>query len=162
MRRVFPRPGMSIAIFLLWMTLANTASLGTMLLGGLLALGLPFLVLSFWPDAPRLAHPAMALSFITRVAIDIMVANWAVARRVIGSSHRLNPVFVEVPLDVRDPFVATILASVVSLTPGTVSIDIDREHWVLYLHALDAPDPEALAREIKQRYEAPIREMFEC
>jgi multicomponent K+:H+ antiporter subunit E len=57
-----------------------------------------------------------------------------------------------VPLDLRDPFVATLLASVVSLTPGTVAIDIDRERWILLVHALDAPDPQALADEIKQRY----------
>ncbi|MFA7300589.1 MAG: Na+/H+ antiporter subunit E, partial [Sideroxydans sp.] len=66
------------------------------------------------------------------------------------------------PLDLRDPFAATVLGSIVSLTPGTVSIDVDRERWVLHLHALNAPDPEALIREIKQRYEAPIKEIFTC
>jgi multicomponent K+:H+ antiporter subunit E len=85
-----------------------------------------------------------------------------VARRVVGPVGRLEPAFVEVPLDLRDPFVATILASIVSLTPGTVSIDVDQQRWVLYLHALDAPDPAALIREIKQRYEAPLKEVFAC
>lgn len=162
MRRMFPRPGMSIALFLLWATLTNMASLGTILLGGLLALVLPFVVLPFWPDAPRLARPGMALSFAARVAADIVVANWAVARLVIGPLHLLKPAFIEVPLDLRDPFVATILGSIVSLTPGTVSVDVDQERWILKLHALDAPDHEALVHQIKQRYEAPIREIFAC
>jgi len=39
---------------------------------------------------------------------------------------------------------------------------VDRERWVLQLHALDAPDPDALVRQIKQHYEAPIREIFAC
>jgi len=81
---------------------------------------------------------------------------------VIGPLHRLSPAFVEVPLDLRDPFVATLLASVVSLTPGTVAIDVDRQHWILLVHALDAPDPQALIDEIKERYEQPLREMFTC
>ena len=68
----------------------------------------------------------------------------------------------EVPLDLRDPFVATILASIVSLTPGTVSIDVDQTRWVLCLHALDAPDSVALIHDIKQRYEAPLKEIFAC
>ncbi len=80
----------------------------------------------------------------------------------IGPLHRLSPAFVEVPLDLRDPFVATLLAGVVSLTPGTVSIDVDQQRWILLVHALDAPDPPALVREIKERYETPLKEMFAC
>lgn len=75
---------------------------------------------------------------------------------------RLQPAFVEVPLDLRDPFAATILASIVSLTPGTVSIDVDQTRWVLSLHALDAPDPQALVAAIKAHYEAPLKEVFAC
>jgi multicomponent K+:H+ antiporter subunit E len=69
---------------------------------------------------------------------------------------------VEVPLDLRDPFLATLLSSIVSLTPGTVAIDVDQQRWVLLVHALDAPDPQALVREIKERYEQPLKEMFAC
>ena len=162
MRHLIPRPGLSLALFLLWAVLTNAASFGTLLLGGLLALGLPFIVSPFWPDAPRLARPGVALKFAVRVAWDMLIANWAVARRVIGPVAKLHPAFVEVPLDLRDPFAATVLGSIVSLTPGTVSIDVDRERWVLKLHALDAPDPDALARDIKLRYEKPIKEIFSC
>lgn len=83
------------------------------------------------------------------------------ARRVIASPQRLSPAFVDVPLGLRDPFVATLLACVVTLTPGTLSIDVDQQHWVLRVHALDAPDPEALVLEIQTRYEA-AQEIFAC
>jgi len=162
MRRLLPRPALSLALFLLWAALTNAASAGTLLLGVLLALVLPFVVSPFWPDAPRIKHPSVALKFAARIAWDMLLANWAVARRVVGPLAKLSPAFVEVPLDLRDPFAATLLGSIVSLTPGTVSIDVDRERWVLQLHALDAPDPEALVREIKRRYETPIREIFAC
>jgi len=162
MRRLLPRPVLSLALFLLWAMLTNAASLGTLVLGGLLALVLPFIVLPFWPDARRIARPGLVPGFAARVVWDMLIANWAVARRVVGPLAKLHPAFVEVPLDLRDPFAATVLGSIVSLTPGTVSIDVDRERWVLQLHALDAPDPDALIREIKQRYEAPIKEIFAC
>lgn len=162
MKRIFPRPALSVAIFLLWGALTNAASLGAILLGALLALALPLVTRPFWPEAPRLARPGVVLRLAARVAVDIVLANVAVARRVVGPLGRLRPAFVEVPLDLRDPFVATILASIVSLTPGTVSIDVDRERWVLCLHALDAPDPDALIREIKQRYEGLLKEIFAC
>jgi len=162
MRRLLPRPVLSLALFLLWAMLTNAASLGTLVLGGLLALVLPFIVLPFWPDARRIARPGLAPGFAARVVWDMLIANWAVARRVVGPLAKLHPAFVEVPLDLRDPFAATVLGSIVSLTPGTVSIDVDRERWVLQLHALDAPDPDALIREIKRRYETPLREIFAC
>jgi len=162
MRRLLPRPGLSLALFLLWAALTNAASPGTLLLGLLLALVLPFVVAPFWPDALRVSRPGVAVKFAARIVWDMLLANWAVARRVLGPVAKLHPAFIEVPLDLRDPFAATVLASIVSLTPGTVSIDVDRERWVLQLHALDAPDPDALVRQIKQRYEKPIREIFAC
>lgn len=160
MRRLLPRPALSLALFLLWTALTNAASLATLLLGVLLSLALPFITLRFWPDARRIARPGLVPGFAARVVWDMLLANWAVARRVVGPVAKLSPAFIEVPLDLRDPFAATVLGSIVSLTPGTVSIDVDRERWVLQLHALDAPDPDALVREIKRRYETPIKEIF--
>lgn len=162
MRRLVPRPALSFTLFLLWAALTNAASAGSMLLGLLLALALPRIVAPFWPDALRIRHPIAVLKFTARIAADIVLANWAVARRVVGPVAKLHPAFIDVPLDLRDPFAATVLGSIVSLTPGTVSIDVDRERWVLQVHALDAPDPEALVHQIKQHYEAPIREILSC
>lgn len=162
MRRIFPRPMLSVVLFLFWAVLNNVSSLGMLLLGGLLALVLPLIVMPFWPDAPRLARPGLALRFATLVMADIVTANWIVARLIVGPTRHLNPAFVDVPLDLRDPFVATILGSIVALTPGTVSVDINRELWVLRIHALNVPDPDELVRQIKQRYEAPIKEIFAC
>ena len=162
MRRLLPRPALSLALFLLWAALTNAASPGTLLPGLLLALVLPFVVAPFWPDALRVSRPGVAVKFAARIVWDMLLANWAVARRVVGPVAKLHPAFVEVPLDLRDPFAATVLGSIVSLTPGTVSIDVDRERWVLQVHALDAPDPEMLVRQIKQHYEQPIKEIFRC
>lgn len=162
MRRLLPRPALSTAIFLVWLILANAPSPGTLFLGALLACVIPFATRSFWPDPPRIARPRVAVKLAARVAVDIVLANWAVARRVVGPIDALKPAFIEVPLDLRDPMVATILGSIVTLTPGTVSIDVDQKRWVLFFHALDAPDPEELVRQIKRQYEAPLKEIFAC
>lgn len=162
LRRLFIRPALSVTIFLLWVMLTNAVSVGALLLGGLLALALPIITRAFLPDAPEIARPLAIPPLAARVIMDIVIANWAVARRVIGPLHRLESAFVDIPLDLRDPFAATVLASIVSLTPGTVSVDIDRERWVLRLHALDVPDPGALIGKIKHRYEMPMREIFAC
>ena len=162
MRTILPRPGLSMTVLLLWAAITNAASLGLLLLGGVLAVAVPLLTHHFWPDPARLIRPWPALRFLGVFALDIVTANWRVARQVIGPLHRLSPAFVEVPLDLRDPFIATLLGSIVSLTPGTVAIDVDQQRWVLLVHALDAPDPQAVISEIKQRYESALKEIFAC
>ena len=162
MRAVLPLPRVSLMVFLLWAVITNAASLGQLVLGALLAIVIPLLSRDFWPDPPPLLRPWRGLRFLGIFALDIVTANWRVARQVVGPLYRLSPTLVEVPLDLRDPFLATLLGSIVSLTPGTVAIDVDRQRWVLLVHALDAPDPQALVREIKDRYELPLKEMFAC
>lgn len=161
-RRLLPQPLLAAFVFLLWLLLNNAASLATVALGALLALAVPPLTRRFWPDPPDLRRPGLALALFVRVLGDILRANLHVARLVVGPIARLRPGFVEVPLDIRDPFVATVLGSIVSLTPGTVSIDFDPGRRVLHVHALDVADPAALAAQIKRRYEAPLKEIFRC
>jgi multicomponent K+:H+ antiporter subunit E len=161
-RRILPRPYLSLAIFALWTVITDAASPGSALLGAVLALALPPLTARFWPDPPRLRHAGAALRLLLIVLADIVLASLSVARRVLGAPERLRPAFIDVPLDLRDPYVATILGSIVSLTPGTVSIDVDCTRWVLQVHVLDVEDASALIAAIKTRYESPLKEIFEC
>jgi multicomponent K+:H+ antiporter subunit E len=161
MRRLLPRPLLSLTVFLLWAVITNAASLALLLLGGLLAIAVPRLTRPSGRTR-RVSSGRGGQCVFRRLCADIVTANWRVARQVVGPLHRLSPALVEVPLDLRDPFLATLLGSIVSLTPGTVAIDVDRQRWVLLVHALDAPDPQALVREIKDRYELPLKEIFAC
>ncbi|MDP3137182.1 MAG: Na+/H+ antiporter subunit E [Burkholderiaceae bacterium] len=160
--RLVPQPVLSLLIVALWLGLAGSVSVGQVLLATLLGLLLPPLTQSFWPNRPRLARPVAGARLAVIVLFDIVVANWQVARRVLGPLDRLHPRFIEVPLEIEDNFVATILGGIVSMTPGTVSVDIDQERGLLLVHALDAEDPQALIRTIKARYEAPLKEVFQC
>lgn len=160
--RVLPTPVITVVIIGLWMVLATSPSLGNLLLGTTIGILIPLVTVRFWPHHPRLVRPLRATALFARVIGDILVANWEVARLVVGPLDALHPAFVDIPLDLDDPFVATLLASIVSLTPGTVSIDIDRERRVLHVHALNLTDEAQMIRTIKSRYEAPLKEIFSC
>lgn len=160
--RFFPHPALSVAIFLLWLALNNASSLAHGVLAMLLAIGLPLLTRRFWPEHPPTVKAIPALRLFALVLWDILMASIDVARLVLGPTNRIKPAFIEVPLDMQDPFVGTLLASIVSLTPGTVSVDIDRERWVLQVHALNVDEQEAIIRAIKTRYEKPLKEIFSC
>jgi multicomponent K+:H+ antiporter subunit E len=160
--KLFPHPALSIAIFILWMALNNASSLAQAAMGAILATGLPILTHRFWPEPPPHAKISAAVSLFFVLLWDILVASLEVAKLVLGPMKRIKPAFVDIPLDIHDPFVGTLLASIVSLTPGTVSIDIDQSRWILKLHVLDVDDKEALIHSIKTRYEKPLKEIFSC
>jgi multicomponent K+:H+ antiporter subunit E len=162
MNRLFPLPFTTLAILGLWLVIASSYTVGSLVLGALVAVAIPLWTVRFWPDRPTLRRPLKALAFFLLVCRDIVAANVQVARQVLGPLDRIKPGFVDVPLDLQDPFVATLLAGIVTLTPGTVSIDIDMEKRILSVHALDVPDAAALIAEIKSRYEAPLKEIFAC
>ena len=161
-RRILPQPLVTFGIFGLWAVLAWEPSAGHYLLGAIIALLIPLFTQNFWPDMPRMARPWLALKLFWLVMWDIVVANWQVARLVLGPIDRLHPDFIEVPLDTRHPFVATLVASIISLTPGTVSVDIDQDRWVVLVHALNVGDPAEVIGTIKARYEAPLKEIYQC
>lgn len=160
--RILPRPFLSFVILGLWLILAPTFSVGNVLLAAIVAIATPVLTAAFWPEPLRIQRPVAGLRLLALFMYDVLVANWIVARLVVGPLDRLRPQFIEVPLDLDDDFVATLLGSIVSLTPGTVSVDIDRGRRVLLVHALSVDDPGALIATIKSRYEAPLKETFGC
>ena len=160
--RVLPNPALTLLLAALWLMLNNTASLGHLLLGLFLGWAIPLLVQGFLVDLPAVRRPLKLCLFCLKGFYDIVAANIHVAKLVLGPRGHLQPAFVEIPMAIEHPFVLAVLTSIISLTPGTVSASLRPDHKVLLIHALDAPDIEALAAEVKTRYETPLLEIFEC
>lgn len=162
MKRWLPQPLFSVFLWLVWLLLNNTVAPGHLLLGAVLALALPLFTVRFWPHRPRVRKPLKLLGYIAMLLWDIIIANLTVARLILGPTARLRPVFLKLPLELRNGFAIVVLANTISLTPGTVSSDLSPDRRTLLIHALDVEDPEQAVARIKQRYEKPLQEIFEC
>lgn len=162
MSRLLPHPWLSAA--LLAASLMLWGGLGPLELAGsaLLAVAIPLVLAPLGAPPVALARPAVAVRLALLVLWDIVVANVVVARLILGPIGRLRPVFIEVPLDTPHPHVATLLAMIVTMTPGTVSSDIDEARTRLLVHVLDTGDAQGVAAAIKARYERPLKEIFGC
>lgn len=161
-RKLLPHPWLSLFLVLVWQMIMNDLSLGSLLMGFFLAWGIPLLTNVFWPQPPTLHRPLVLLKFTLRVLADIVTANLDVAKLILGPSSKLRPAFVEYPLELTHDFAISLLASTVSLTPGTVSSDISPDRKTMLIHGLDVADAQELIDTIKQRYERPLMEVFEC
>lgn len=158
--RLIPHPLWSAALALFWLWLNNSLAPATLLVGILLGWALPFFARRFWPEREGVSRPWRLLSFALVVMADILVANLRVARAVLGPVARLRSGFARVPLAVRSDVGIMVLASTISLTPGTLSAELSDDRSELLVHYLDETDPEALVTLIKSRYERPLLEIF--
>lgn len=161
MRRLLPHPLLSATLVVLWLLLVNQLSAGHIALGALLGWLIPFVTSPFWPERVRIRHPLTLARYLAVFVYDIVHGSFNVAWRILRGPARLNPAFVAVPLALRTDLGISLLANTISLTPGTVSVLISADRRTLIVHALDTADPAALATTIKQRYEAPLKRIFE-
>lgn len=162
MRRVLPHPWISLVLFLTWPALVSSVAPIHLLGAAALAVAVPLAVNPFLESPVRLQRPLAIVPLALIVARDVIVANIAVARLILGPTRRLRPMFLEVPLDTRHPQAIAFLASIITMTPGTVSCDIDEARSHILVHALDAEDPARIVADIKARYERRLMEIFGC
>ena len=161
-RRLLPHPITSVLLALLWPLLQQSMSVGNVLLGLAFGVLIPLFTRRFWPEHVQVSHPLTLLRFLVLVMWDILAANFSVARLALGPLSAIQPGFARLPLELENDFAITILASTVSLTPGTVSAELSADRSHLVVHYLVCDDEAELLRSIKQRYETPLREIFEC
>jgi multicomponent K+:H+ antiporter subunit E len=121
----------------------------------------PLLVRGFLGPAVRLHAWVEVVRLSGIVLWDIVVSNIVVARIVLDPRSHPRPAWVRVPLHTRHPTAATLLAAIITTPPGTVSCVVDDERWEILVHALDIDDPQALVEQVRTRYEAPLRRIFE-
>lgn len=161
-RRFLPHPLLTLTLLIVWLMLVNTVSAGHIALGLILGVIIPLLTAPFWPQRPKIRNPITIVSYILVVLYDIVKANIHVAWLVLFvPSAKLRSRFVTVPLDLTTPEAITVLAGTITMTPGTVSADVSADGRALLVHCLDAPDEQAVVDEIKERYEARLKEIFE-
>jgi multicomponent K+:H+ antiporter subunit E len=79
---------------------------------------------------------------------------------VLGPESAIRPGWLTVPLDLTDPHAITVLAGIITMTPGTLTADIAADGSHLVVHAFHVTDAEAIVGAIKRRYEAPLKEIF--
>lgn len=160
MKRWLPSPLLGTTVFAVWLLLNASLSPAHLLAGAALGLLLPLFTERLRPERAGVRRPWVALRLGLVVLWDIVVSNIDVARRILGREAAIRPGFIWVPLDIANPHGIAALAGIITMTPGTLSADLTDDHRHLLVHCFNLDDGDALVAQIKQRYEAPLREIF--
>lgn len=98
----------------------------------------------------------LIIKFIPFFIWEILIANLRVAHEVITPRSRAKPGVIAIPLDCKTDNEITLLAIIISLTPGTLAIDVSSDKKKLYIHAMFITDKDILISNIKNHFEKPI------
>ena len=160
MTRLVPFPLVSAGLLVLWLLL-NGLSVGHILLGGAVALIGGWALAALEPPKMRSRRPLAVLRLAAFVLADIVRSNVAVARIILGlQPRRWTSGFVDIPLELRDPYGLATLACIITSTPGTLWVDFNEASGTLTIHVLDLVDETEWVRTIKGRYERLLLEIF--
>jgi len=160
-RRLLPAPLLSATLFVVWLLLNNTLDAAHVLLAAVLAIVVPWFTERLRPERPRIRRPLVIAKLGLTVLWDIVLSNIEVARRILGPEAAIKPRFVWVPLALTDPHAILSLAGIITMTPGTLSAEVSADRRHLLVHAFNVDDEAGLVAQIKARYEAPLKEIYE-
>ncbi|MBM1198749.1 Na+/H+ antiporter subunit E [Pseudomonas fragi] len=162
MKRLFPAPWLSLALWALWLLLNLSLSAGNLLLGAALAILAPVMFAPLRPLPVRIRRPGVILKLFFLVGRDVVASNIAVAWGVLRAGR--NPPrsrFIKIPLDLRDANGLAALSMITTVVPGTIWSELALDRSVLLLHVFDLDDEAAFIEHFKTAYERPLMEIFE-
>jgi multicomponent Na+:H+ antiporter subunit E len=152
---------MNLLLALAWVVLTRQFSAANFALGFAIGFGALWL-------AERILEPSLyfkkvieAIGFVIFFVIEVIKANLQVAYIVVNPWYPLRPGIVAIPLDARTDAEITLLANLITLTPGTLSIDVSADRKVLYIHVVELGEqPDQIRHKIKERLERRLLEVM--
>lgn len=160
MKRLLPHPVLALTLLAVWLLLTQSVSPGQILLGAAVALLASQALAALGPPSPRFGRLQPIWRLMVTVAGDVVRSNLAVARIILHPRRARIAGFVSLPLELASPHGLAVLALIITATPGTLWVDLDRRNGTLLIHVLDLVDEEEWISLIKRRYEALLLEIF--
>ena len=146
----------NILLAVVWAAITGNFAPGNVVLGfalGFLVLFFARRVIGSADYAPRLLQ---VLGLVAYFLWELILSNLRVAVDVLRPKLRLRPGVIAVPLDARTDAEIVLLANLITVTPGSLSLDVSADRQTLYLHVVHFDAPEAVRRKVKDGFERRI------
>lgn len=149
----------NVILALGWCAVNGEFTLITLLIGFALGYGCLWLVRPLYQPTRYFIHFWAGLRLALLFFTELVKSCIAVAKQVLLPHLNCCAGIVAIPLEVKTDLEITLLANLITLTPGTLSLHISSDRSTLFVHAMSVPDPEALRRDIKGGFERRILEV---
>ena len=99
------------------------------------------------------------IDFIFYFLYELIIANIKVTVDILTPKHRMKPAIIAVPLTIDKNYEIVLLANLITLTPGTLSLDVSTDNKIIYIHSMYVDNPEEFRKEIKNGFEKKLMEI---
>jgi multicomponent Na+:H+ antiporter subunit E len=151
---------LNLLLAIVWVAITGSTSFLNLVFGFFLAAIALGIVRSSYGGVLYLGRVRRILALVLLFLCELAKSAWVVAVAVMSPRMDVKPGIFAFPLTVDRDFEITLLANLITLTPGTLSVDVSDDRKTLYVHALDCSDPEAIKRSIADGFERRILEAF--
>ncbi|WP_309084107.1 Na+/H+ antiporter subunit E [Chelativorans sp.] len=153
-------PLMNLLLALVWTAVTGSLSLANMIFGLVLGAVALYLIREQVGSLGYFRRSSKIIALTCLFLYELVLSAWRVAMLVLSPRMELRPGIFSYPLTVDRDFEITLLANMITLTPGTLSVDVSEDRKLLYVHALDCADVEQLRKDIAEGFERRIMEAF--
>jgi multicomponent Na+:H+ antiporter subunit E len=150
----------NLLLAIAWVAMTGSFTVANLVLGFALGYGVLFAARGAIGGSSYFRKGGQALSFVAFYLIELVKANLRVAYDVLTPTHHMEPAIVAVPLEARTDAEISLLANLITMTPGTLSIDVSDDHSVLYVHGMFVGEPAAFVASIKNELERRVIELL--
>jgi multicomponent Na+:H+ antiporter subunit E len=152
---------LNAALALGWAALMGTFSLASLLIGFVISYAALWVLRPMFGQTTYFERVWRGLRLAALFIYELIVSSLRVVWDVVTPTHLSRPGIIAMPLDATGDGEILLVASLISLTPGTLSLDVSADKKTLYVHAMFIDDPEKLCRQLKDGMERWVIEAVE-
>ncbi|WP_166241953.1 Na+/H+ antiporter subunit E [Paenibacillus turpanensis] len=150
---------LNLIIAVTWMLINESRDAVSLLIGYLIGLVFIFALRRFFPGPFYLQKGFAVVKLLLLFMKELVLSNITVIREILRPRLVVRPGIVAVPTDLKSDGEITMLACLITLTPGTLTLEVSPDQRTLYIHAMDISDADELAKQIKSSFEKAIMEV---
>ncbi|WP_204743370.1 MULTISPECIES: Na+/H+ antiporter subunit E [Chitinophagaceae] len=147
---------LNVMLTLVWIAITGTFTYLNFLLGFAISYFILWIISRNSDDKRYFTIAFKVLGFFFFFLYEMLKANWQVAYEVMTSNLHMKPGIVKIELDAKTDLEITMLSNLISLTPGTLVVDVSDDRRVMYVHGMYLEDREKFIESIKLRLERPL------
>jgi multicomponent Na+:H+ antiporter subunit E len=151
---------LNIVIAFVWMLLNSNSDFSTFIIGYLVGLLFVFGLRRFFHQEFYFKKVWAIWKLIVLFLKELVLSNLAVVKHILQPQLNIRPGIFALPTELKSNFEITLLACLITLTPGTLTLEVSPDRKTLYIHAMDIHDAELLSDQIKGTFEKAIMEVM--
>jgi multicomponent Na+:H+ antiporter subunit E len=146
-------------IALVWMFMSTSFTASTFIIGFLIGLLLIIMTRRFFSKRLYIGWLWAAFKLVLLFFKELTLSNISVLRVVLRPKMDIQPMIFALPTDLEHDWEITLLSSLITLTPGTIVLNVSDDQKTLYIHAIDVDDVDDAIESIKNSFEKAIKEV---